>query len=293
VEIFGKQGAALAPLFREGAASIEELQARAERLGLIVDETQVNNVADMNDAFDLVAATVQGITGQVLGNLAPAVTAVTEQFLRFVEEFAGVDGKGGTGIANAITDTLLGGAEVLAGVFDKFVEQFGGFSGAVASAAGTFNTVSQTFTAVTESLRVVFNGFQIYGDLLVASLGRLLEGLGSVVSSDLEAIGRELTVIGERRLEGNIKDISDAAANASQAVQNAFTGGAASPADAGAGAATDFVKGFGERLKQERSPQFKIETDIEQTRERFDSFFNGIVDQSSSVTQAMRGLEEE
>jgi hypothetical protein len=60
VEIFGKQGAALAPLFREGAASIEELQARAKRLGIIISDTQVNNVTAMNDGFDLVLTSPNG-----------------------------------------------------------------------------------------------------------------------------------------------------------------------------------------------------------------------------------------
>jgi hypothetical protein len=291
VEVFGKQGAALAPLFRDGADSIEELRARAERLGVIVSETQIENVAAMNDGFDLVSKTVEGIIGQVEGNLAPVVTAVTDEFLRFVESFASTEGTGGTGIANAITDVLLRGAEVLAGVFDKFVENFRGFSVSISATASTFNAVSQTFTAVTESLRIVFNGFQVYGDLLVASLGRVLEGLGSVLSSDLEAVGRELTAIGERRLEGNVKDINDAAKNAAQAVQNAFTGGEGSPAAAGAASGVKFVKAFGDKVKQERAPEFQIATNIEKTRERFDVFFGGIVDQSSVVTDAMRGFE--
>lgn len=291
VEVFGKQGAALAPLFREGADSIDELRARAERLGIIVNETQIENVAAMNDGFDLVSKTVEGIIGQVEGNLAPVVTAVTNEFLRFVEEFSGTAGTGGTGIANAITDVLLRGAEVLAGVFDKFVGNFGGFSETLTSAASTFNTVAQVFTAVTESIRVIFNGFQVFGDLLVAGLGRVLEGLGSVFSSDLEAIGRELTAVGERRLENNVKEINDAAANAAQAVQDAFTGGAGSPAEAGAGAASDFVQGLRDRIEQERAPEFRIQTNIEKTRESFDAFFNGIVDQGSAVTDAMRGFE--
>lgn len=291
VEVFGKQGAALAPLFREGAASIDELRERAERLGIIVNETQIENVAAMNDGFDLVLATVNGIIGQVEGNLAPAVTAVTDEFLRFVEEFAGAQGDGGTGIANAITDVLLQGAEVLAGVFDTFAENFRGFSVSIASTASTFNAVSQAFSAVTESLRIIFNGFQIYGDLLVASFGRVLEGLGSIVSSDLQAIGSELTVIGERRLEGNVRDIQDAAKNAAQAVQDAFTGGESSPAAAGDGAAAQFVQGIRNRIEQERSPEFRIQTNIEKTRESFDAFFNGLVDQGSAVTDAMRGFE--
>jgi len=291
VEIFGKQGAALAPLFREGAASIEELQARAEKLGLIVDETQVNNVASMNDAFDLVAATVQGITGQVLGNLAPAVTDVTNQFLRFVEEFAGIDGKGGTGIANAITDTLLRGAEYFAGVFDEYVQYFGGFTAALTTAGETFNQITGVLDVLSGVFKSIFNTFEIIGNGIAVALGKALEAIGSYVSTDLENFGRDLQLDANAQLQQNLAELESAGQQIIDGTTQAVFGNAAEQQSAAAGAATTYLEGLRAQIERERSPQFKIETDIEQTRERFDSFFNGVVDQSSAVTDAMRGFE--
>jgi hypothetical protein len=292
VEIFGKQGAALAPLFREGADSIEELQARAERLGLIVDEAQVNNVASMNDAFDLVAATVQGITGQVIGNLAPAVTEVTNQFLRFVEEFAGTEGQGGTGIANAITDTLLRGADYFAGIFDQFVEYFGGFTGALVAASETFNRVSGVLEVLSGVFKSIFNTFEIIGNGIAVALGKALEAIGSYVSTDLENFGRDLQLNASSQLQQNLAELEAAGQQIVDGTTQAVFGNAADQQAAAAGAATTYLDALRARIERERSPQFKIDTDIEQTRERFDSFFNGIVDQSSAVTRAMRGFEE-
>jgi hypothetical protein len=291
VEVFGKQGAALAPLFREGADSIEELRARADRLGVIVNETQVENVASMNDGFDLVLATVQGIIGQVEGNLAPVVTAVTDEFLRFVENFASTEGTGGTGIANAITDVLLQGADYLAGVFDSFVASFTEWLSPLTTASTTFDAVTESLTAVTEILRGLFNGFQLVVNGLIIGMGKILEGLGAWVSTDLEAFGKGLADFGKQAAADNIKNINEAAGNAAQAVTNAFSGGNASPEAAGAGAAEDFVKGLKERIQRERAPEFQIATNIEKTRERFDVFFGGVVDQGSAVTDSMRGFE--
>jgi hypothetical protein len=291
VEIFGKQGAALAPLFREGADSIEELQARAQRLGLIVDEAQVNNVASMNDAFDLVAATVQGITGQVIGNLAPAVTEVTNQFLRFVEEFAGAEGQGGTGIANAITDTLLRGADYFAGIFDQFVDYFGGFTGALVTASETFNRVSGVLDVLSGVFKSIFNTFEIIGNGIAVALGKALEAIGSYVSTDLENFGRDLQLNASSQLQQNLAELEAAGQQIVDGTTQAVFGNAAEQQAAAAGAATTYVEGLRAQIERERSPQFKIETDIEQTRERFDSFFSGIVDQSSAVTEAMRGFE--
>ena len=291
VAIFGKQGAALAPLFREGADSIDELRERAERLGIIVSETQINNVAAMNDAFDLVNATIQGIVGQVIGNLAPAVTAVVDEFLTFIESWSGAEGTGGTGIANAITEVLLTGAETLAGVFDKFVGDFSGFTGTLQAVGQTFSFIANILTAASETLRVIFNVFEGIGNGIALALGKVLEGIGSWVSSDMEAFGKSLQESARAAMDQNNKDLESAATNAATAVQRAFTGDAASPAAAGEGAATQFVQGVRQRFEREQAPEFRFNTNIEQTRERFDSFFNGIVDQSSAVVEPMREFE--
>ena len=112
VAVFGKAGAALAPLFKDGAASLEDLTARAERLGIILQGDQVANIAAMNDGFDLVSATVDGIIGQILGDLSPVVTKMLDDMLKFVEAFQGAGGAtGGTAIAQAITDGILIGVK--------------------------------------------------------------------------------------------------------------------------------------------------------------------------------------
>ena len=112
VEIFGRAGAALSPLFQKGAASLADLTARAERLGIILQGDQVANIAAMNDGFDLVSATVDGIIGQILGDLSPVVTKMLDDMLKFVEAFQGAGGAtGGTAIAQAITDGILIGVK--------------------------------------------------------------------------------------------------------------------------------------------------------------------------------------
>ena len=291
VAVFGKQGAALAPLFREGAASIEELKARAERLGAIVDQTQINNVASMNDAFDLVSATVQGIIGQVIGNLAPAVTDVTNQFLKFVEEWAGAQGKGGTGIANAITDVLLQGAEYFAGIFDKFIGSFTGFGVTLKSTGDAFTRVAGVLEALSGTFKAIFNTFEIIGNGIAVALGKVLEAIGSYVSSDLEAFGQNLQVNASERLQQNLTELEQAGQQIINGVTDAVFGNEQEQQAAAAGAAQTYIQELRAKIEQERAPAFKIQTNIEETRDRFESFFNGIVDQSSVITDAMRQFE--
>jgi hypothetical protein len=292
VEIFGQQGAALAPLFREGAASLEELKARAERLGIIVSETQVNNVADMNDAFDLVRATIDGIVGQVIGNLAPAVTDVTNQFLRFVEEWSGAQGEGGTGIANAITDVLLEGASYFAGIFEEFIGNFSGIIVSAESVSSTFASVTQGLLALSETFRAVFNIFQLAGNALSVALGKLLEAVGKYVSKDLKQYGAELQRQAKLATEQNSRDLEDAASRAGQAFGSMITGGAADASAAGQGAASSYLSGLRDEIRRQRSPEVKVELDLGNTEERLQKFLATAGDEASVFLQQSMGTVE-
>jgi hypothetical protein len=271
VEIFGKQGAALAPLFREGATSIEELQARAERLGVIISETQVNNVADMNDAFDLVSATVQGITGQVIGNLAPAVTAVVDEFLEFVETFNGTSGDGGTGIANAITDVLLKGAEYFAGIFDAFTANLAPLGEGFTYAAEVFEVGGKLLLSVSEGLRSVFNFIQVGIDGLLIGFGKLLEAVGSYISDDLEQFGSGLAEASKESAARNEAEMKAAAENAANAFNSIFAGGTA-PSAAAKGAAGKFLDELKANIENARLPEVQVQTNLGKTEEDLKRF---------------------
>lgn len=285
VAIFGKQGAALAPLFREGAASIEQLQARAERLGIIVSETQVNNVAAMNDAFDTVRATIEGIIGQVIGNLAPAVTAVTEEFLRFVEEWSSTQGQGGTGIANAITDVLLRGAQYFAEVFDTFVADFGSFLPTIQDVGIGFAATADTLIGISETFRALFNIFQIAGNALAMALGKFLEGIGSWVSDDVAQFGRDLQAQSQEAYDRNARELEAAASNAANAVVDVFTGGEGGPQQAGRGAASQFLQGLRRQIEEARRPEVQIQTNLAKTQEDLGQFLKTATDGGSEFLQ--------
>jgi hypothetical protein len=274
VQLFGKEGAALAPLFREGAASLDELRVRAEKLGIIVSQTQVNNVADMNDAFDLVSSTIEGIVGQVIGNLAPAVTGVTNQFLKFVEEWSGAQGEGGTGIANAITDVLLKGAEYFAGIFDQFVANFGDLGETFSYAADIFDVVSKVLLTASEGLRAAFNAIQLGIDALLIGFGKIIESLGSYVSDDLEQFGAGLAAASKESADRNSREMEAAAANAANAFNSIFTGGNGNAEQAGQGAASQYLSGLRSEIENARLPEVKVQADLKSATADLDQFLS-------------------
>lgn len=250
VDLFGRSGVELLPLF---ASNLAEIEARANSLGIVLSQDQTSAVEEMNDALSLVRKTFDGIIGQVTANLAPVVTALAEEFLSFVEAFNGFGGEGGSGIADALTEGLLDFAEYMAGIFDAAIAQFGEFGATIQTAASVFEFVGNIFLAVSESLRVVFNIFELAGNTLLIGLGGVLEGLGSWVSSDLEQAGRDLQASGFAAAKQNAKDVDSAAAGAARAASAAVFGGSGLPqaADGPAGRA---VRGARERFAGRDDP---------------------------------------
>lgn len=268
VDLFGRSGVELLPLFAENLAAVEE---RARSLGVVLSEDQVGAIAEMDDALALVRATFDGIIGQVTANLAPVVTALSEEFLAFVESFNSVGEGGGSGIADALTSGLLDFAEYLAGVFDAVIAQFSEFGGSLQAAAGVFEFVGNVFTAVAETLIAAFNVFEAAGNLLAIGFGKLLEGLGSFVSSDLERFGKDLAANATAEFKKNSEQGNRAFANAGRAASAAIFGGQA----------------------QTQSPDGPASRAVRSARERFDGRNDPARQAERERARAARQLERE
>jgi hypothetical protein len=269
------------------------LTRRAERLGVVLREDQVANVTQLNDTFDLVSATIQGIIGQVSGNLAPLVAAISEEFLSFVETFTGANSSGGTAIADAITDSLLSGAEVLAGVFDRSVAQFAGFAETLGTVGEVFSRASSVLSSVVNAAQALFNLGQSIVSLVTVGIGKVLEQLGRIpFLADLGETGRALADAAFAELEKNADEFKNAVDRSIASAGDAIFGETpAESGERGAGAAESYITQFRSKIEEARSPEFRVNSNIEATRDAFDDFFGGVIDQSSRVTGLMRDFE--
>lgn len=182
-DLFGRTGVELLPLFESNLADIEE---RAQRLGLILAGPQTKAIEDMNDALSLVDQTFRGIIAQVTANLAPIVTQLSNEFLAFVESFKEAGG-GGTGIAEVLTDGLLRFANFLARIFDQVLIGLGQFGDNFENNMATLTAAGQIFTAVVNSLRVVFLSFQNVG-LAIRRIVAQIPGVGTEDVGDIMAL---------------------------------------------------------------------------------------------------------
>jgi hypothetical protein len=283
VRIFGEQGVALLPLM---AQNLEEVQARMERLGAVLSADQTEAIEGMNDALTMVQATFQGIIGQVVGNLAPVVTALAQEILSMVESFTSMAGDGGTGIANNITNAMFQILDYLAGVFDKAIAGFDGFGVRMAEVVAVFDFVGNVFTAVVESLRAAFNAFEMIGNFLAITLGAFLEGLGSWVSSDLEQFGKDLKQNAFDAADRNFEQMQDAGSNAAAAAGRAVFGGDPAEQEDGPGPLQRAVRAG----MAANSPEAKAQRDAD--RKQRDADRKAAIDAKAATDKAAREAKD-
>jgi len=224
VDLFGKSGVELLPLF---ASNLEEIEHRAKQLGMVLSGNQVSAITEMDDALLMVRKTFDGIIGQVTANLAPVVTSLANEFLAFVEAFDGVNGAtGGTGIADAITSGLLDFTQYLAEVFDSVIVEFNNFGAVMSAVGGAFSFVGNIFAGAVDAMRMIFAEFQLAINIFKSAAGLLVEGIGKLkFDQSLAEFGKEMRMTAIQASAVNIAAIKEAGDSALGRYAAAFTGG--------------------------------------------------------------------
>lgn len=200
VSLFGRSGAALAPMFAQGAAVLRAASEEADKFGLKLNNAQASDVKTMFNSFKDVQDVIQGVINQVTAYLAPAVTAITTAFTDFVGSV------GGANIGQAIGEGILQGARFFAQIADYFVEQSSTIWEYASQIGGQWNAVWEVgqriadyFSGVGRFWEAVFKGV---ASLIAGMAGRLLTAAGKLAGSipgwggvgdQLKAAGRSLT----------------------------------------------------------------------------------------------------
>jgi len=181
VDIFGRSGTMLLPLFKEGAEGIATLREEAHRLGIIFDEEAAANAAKLKDAQTALKGSIQGLSMAILKDLIPVITDIVKKMTDWFvsnREHAGVWVRSLLGafqfIARGIQGLLLAWQGLKTGVF----------------------TVAQ---AITESFVKIAEG--------LLWLAKLTPGTEIFYGEKLEELIKDLTIVSEGYREEKEKGI--------------------------------------------------------------------------------------
>lgn len=197
VQLFGRAGAQLLPLFAGGAEGIAEARREAERFGLALTTAQGRDVEAMNDSFTRVKAAIEGVVQQVVAYLAPAVTSIATQFTDFVGSI------GGANIGQAIGEGIIAGARYLAGIGDYIIQNVPKVWEYISAVGGQWNTVWDIAGRVANIFLAGANlfeaAFKSVGSIITDIVGRVLNAAGELAQlvPGMGSFGRELERSGE------------------------------------------------------------------------------------------------
>ena len=219
LQIFGKAGAELLPMFEGGAGAISAATDEAARFGLALTDDQAASVNSMSDAFDKAQMAVQGIVGQVVAYLAPAIQGVTDTFLNLI------GGIGGANIGQFIGEGIMMGAQFLAGIADWMISGIGSAFEYAGTVIDVFNRVVSGLQAIWFVGEGVFKGVAALISRVIANGASIMEALpDSVAGTGWAEFGKSM----EDSANTLSAEADAAAGKALTAAGNAVTGGASS-----------------------------------------------------------------
>jgi hypothetical protein len=216
LQIFGKAGAELLPMFERGAGAIASATDEAAKFGLALTNDQAASVNSMSSAFTKAQMAVQGIVGQVVAYLAPAIQGVTDTFLNLI------GGIGGANIGQFIGEGIIKGAQFLAGIADWMISGIGSAFEYAGTVIDVFNRVVSGLQAIWFVGESVFKGVAALISRVIANGAAIMNALpDSVAGTGWAEFGKSM----EDSANKLSTEADAAAGKAVTAAGNVLTGG--------------------------------------------------------------------
>lgn len=145
--LMGKSGAEMLQVMDGGGAALQEMQKRADELGITMTQTQVGAIDGMMDSFGELGLAAKGVAQDFVGLFAPAIQA----------------------IANALTYVLVGAVNIVKSIFQSLVATILDVIGRIANA---FSWLTRQFSILPgqagDAMRQISEQLSNYGDVLTS-----------------------------------------------------------------------------------------------------------------------------
>lgn len=105
IQVFGRAGAAMIPMLKEGAKGLADAAEEANRFGLTINRVQAGQLEAAAVSLKKVGELAQGSARQFAVGLAPAISTVTERLLKGANA-AGTFRKAGSTLGAAIVEAM-------------------------------------------------------------------------------------------------------------------------------------------------------------------------------------------
>lgn len=185
-DAFGKAGKDLIPLMDDGKFAIADWSKQAEALGVSFDDLSAKKAADLNDAIGAMNTAIKGVSLQVGGFLAPAITAfVNDVIVPTLPKLQALAQQGFGLLKDAITfvvDTIKMLYDELkqTGIIDAFSNAFLMLWGVITTQL--WPAIQELWLALQPILPFVEKLAEVFGTVLVAAILAAVTILTTMIS---------------------------------------------------------------------------------------------------------------
>ena len=126
--LFGRSAAELRPLLNQEAGAIDELRSKANAMGLIISDKDIDNAKAFKDTMDTFTRFFQAKFGTMMMQFMPSISKALEDIIAFAQENKEVFDDIGTALNFIITKALPATIKAFVGLFNVF-RSIGGWVG--------------------------------------------------------------------------------------------------------------------------------------------------------------------
>lgn len=286
MDIFGRAGADIIPLIKDGAAGLAAMQEEADRFGLTISRVDAGALEAANDSVAKIGAAANGAARQFAVGLAPAISTTLERIMKGVDVADGFRKAG-----SAIGEAFIVAFEVIGQAVQKAMIMFDKLKLKILEATKAFREWAGMDTAVVDA-NMGFLKTQINRDETNLQLAENNKGTGLYASymREVERLEKENTR--EKVGLGNWSKNTSTALDETTTAATKLARATESIGKAGEKAGTAAAKGFdklGNAIGGAGEKTEDFETKLQGlTTNALSSFFSKITS-NSSILSAISG----
>lgn len=193
MQVFGKSGTELLPMLADGTAGLDAMRQQARDLGITMDDETAAKADRLGDAIDAAKASIYGLTLQMGGALAPAISAIAEGMsrtlpqaferasdaIRTVTQFLGDHKPILIGVAVAIAALMVPALFAMAAAAWGAVTGFIAMAAPLIAVAAAVGLVTAAVVWLWENWDSVFSAMPESIQSVLSAIGEFVRGMGS------------------------------------------------------------------------------------------------------------------
>jgi len=217
MDLMGRSGAELIPMFNGGAAGLRKMMEEADRLGLTITQKTALSAAEFNDNLSRLRSQMQGVVRIITAELVPVLVNISAAIVSVAQKFAGLSDSQrrfasiAAVVAVAIGPILIGlgfllvGLTALTGPLGLAIIGLAAVGGIAAYVASQWESLKKRFPGITGALKsavdvlgqaftALWTGLKEAAGFAFEQLSIIVGGIGALMRGDWAAAldyGRE------------------------------------------------------------------------------------------------------